>query len=462
MSDEIVPGQPQRNGSSPTWGSTTKLVVGLTIVAIIIALVFRFREIIAPIFIAFLLAYVLYPVALFLHKKIKMSWRLASAIILLLLLAIILGLLTLSGLAIFNQIQSLINFLQTQVKNIPTVVENLTSAPLVFGPLSLDLTKVDATSMVNQILGLVQPILTNTATIVGNIAGGAATTIGWIFFTILVTYFILSESGGTRARMINVKIPGYSEDLARMGRELGGIWNAFARGQMTIMLITVLVYMVILGGLGVNFYYGLALLAGLARFVPYVGPWVTWITYALVSYFQVSNLFGMQPIWFAVLVVVIAVLVDLLMDNLVVPRMMGDALKVHPAVVLVAAIVFVNLFGLLGVLLAAPVVATLKLFSTYVIRKLFDIDPWLGYEVQRVRPLPPLFRSLRVAWVRFRQGVRRKYTERWPAGIPIINRILAILSALWIKISRIFRSSKTSNDGGKDEQLDGTQDEYNR
>jgi len=455
MSDEIVPAPQSKNSGSPHWGSTTKMVVGLTAAAILIALTFRFREIIAPLFIAFLLAYVLYPVTLFLHKKLKMSWRLASAIILLLLLVIIVGLLTLSGLAIFNQIQSLISFLQQQIRNIPIFVENLTSKPIEFGPFALDLTKIDATSLANQLLSLVQPILTNTATIVGNIAGGAATTIGWIFFTVLVTYFILSESGGTRARLINVKIPGYSEDLARFSQELGRIWNSFARGQLTIMLITVLVYMVILGGLGVNFYYGLALLAGLARFVPYVGPWVAWITYALVSYFQAGNLFSMQPIWFAVLVVGIAILIDLLMDNLVVPRMMGDTLSVHPAAVLVAAIVFANLFGLLGVLLAAPVVATFKLLGTYVIRKLLDMDPWEGIEDQRVRSLLPIFRTVETQILRFWHWAKSSIARKWPDGIPIFRKFGAFFTGVWQKYFRRIKRSEESSPGGNDEQLNG-------
>jgi predicted PurR-regulated permease PerM len=456
VSDEIISGTPKGTGSSPHWGSTTKLVIGLTIVAILAGLVIRFRLIIAPLFIAFLLAYVLYPVAMFLHKKIKISWQLASAIILLLLLIILIGLLTLSGLAIFNQIQSLITFLQVQIENIPDFIATITSKPIEFGPFSLDLTKLDATSLANQLLSLIQPILTNTATIVGEVAGGAASIIGWIFFTVLVTYFILSDSGGTRARLINIKIPGYSEDVARIGHELGGIWNSFARGQLIIMVITILVYLALLGSLGVNFYYGLALLAGFARFVPYIGPWIAWITYALVSYFQPANLFGMPPIWFAVLVVGIAILIDLLMDNLVVPRMMGDALRVHPAAVLVAAIIFANLFGLFGVLLAAPVMATLQLFAMYVVKKMFDLDPWQGYETKPVKPLPPVFMTLKLIYYRLVHWLKSTYTNRWPNGIPLFTKVGAYFTRLWVKITRRTQSTATTSSGGQDEQRDGS------
>ncbi len=457
MSDEIISGPPKGTSSSPRWGSTTKLVVALTVIAITAGLLIRFREIVAPLFIAFLLAYVLYPVALFMHRKFKVSWRLASAIILLVLLVIIFGLLTLGGLAIFNQIQNLITFLQEQIQSIPTFVANITSKPIEIGPFFLDLTKLDAANTADQLLGLVQPILTNTANILGGIATGTITTIGWLLFTILVSYFILSDSGGVRTRLISFKIPGYSEDMARIGHELGNIWNAFARGQLIIMLLTVIVYVIILGGLQVNFYLGLALLAGLARFVPYVGPWVAWITYGLVTYFQGTTIFGLQPFGYVILVVGVAILVDMAMDNLVVPRMMGDTLKVHPAAVMVAAIVFANLFGILGVLLAAPVMATVTLVATYVIRKLFDIDPWLGFETRKAKPLPPIFRIMGAKLTQFWQWSKAKYDTRWPQGIPFLHQTKEFFVRMWRKLFKKSEPPASTPIGGNDEQLDGTQ-----
>lgn len=439
MSDDANPEQFQRNTSSPRWSSTTKIVVGLTFVAIVAALLIRFRQIIGPLFIAFVMSYLLYPVACFMHKRLRLSWRLASLILLLILLIIVLGLLTLGGLAIFNQIQSLITFIQHQIELLPEFVDTITSQPLVIGPFQIDLTTLNATNLADQLLGLIQPVLSNTANILGSVATGAAATIGWILFTVLVAYFMLSDSEGARAQLISVKIPGYGDDFTRMSRELSNVWNAFLRNQIIIFFITVIVYIIVLGSLQVNFYFGLALLAGLARFVPYVGPWVTWITYGLVTYFQGSTIFGLTPFGYVLVVVGIAMIVDLMMDNFVVPRMMGDSLKIHPAAVMVAAIVFANLFGLLGVLLAAPVMATLKLISTYVLRKLFDLDPWQGFETRTVKPLPPIFRYLGAWFRRFGRWIRSKVKARWPNGMPFINWIKA-------KFQRVINKFKKKSD----------------
>jgi predicted PurR-regulated permease PerM len=60
----------------------------------------------------------------------------------------------------------------------------------------------------------------------------------------------------------------------------------------------------------------------------------------------------------------------------VVPKFHGDTLGLHPAAVLVAALVALRLIGFVGLVLAAPVLASLVLVSRYFIRKLLDQDTW--------------------------------------------------------------------------------------
>jgi hypothetical protein len=89
-------------------------------------------------------------------------------------------------------------------------------------------------------------MLTRTTSLLTSIASGAASTVGWFFFAMLVAYFILAESGGIPGRMISLRFPGYTEDMSKFGRYLNGIWNAFLRGQLTIIFITVVVYIILL------------------------------------------------------------------------------------------------------------------------------------------------------------------------------------------------------------------------
>lgn len=393
-----------------------KLVVALTFAAILMALLIQFKNFVGPMIGAFVLAYLVNPLADRVHRNTNLPWRLVVTILYFLIVVSLLGLLAWGGVTLIEQIQSLINFLQNAVNDVPGLLLNLSSHPFVFGPLVLDFTKLDLASLSNEILSVVQPLLSRLGTLVGSFASSAVTTLGWISFIVLISYFILSETGGQSRKLIGLHIPGYEEDLDRMGYELGRIWNAFLRGQFIIIGMTVSLYTMMFGLLGVHYYFGLALVAGMARFIPYIGPLIAWTTYGLVSYFQGVSLFGMPQLTYALMVVGIAWVTDNIIDSLVTPRIMADALSIHPAAVLVGALIGINLLGFVGVLLAAPVLASLKLITSYIIRKLSDLDPWANMKAASpgIQPLRILERFRAVSeqvllfWRRLQNWTKEK------------------------------------------------------
>jgi len=362
--------------SSPRWGAMTKLVIALTFIAILAGVLIRFQPIIAPLLMAFILAYLFYPLSSVLNHKLHFSWRAAVGLIYVLLVIILLAIITVGGLGLVQQIQSLILLVENSLEELPALITSIVEWINLHIPFPLDLSILDINSLNNQLISVVQPLLGRTGQLLGTVASGAAQVFGWAAFVLLVSFFVLSESGGLREGIIKVNIPGYNEDFARLGRELGHIWNAFLRGQIILFMMAVVTYTVLLGALGLRYSLGLALLAGLARFLPYVGPAINWVVLVLVAYFQGYKLFGMEPLAYTLLVVILALIVDQIFDNLVSPRLMADTLKVHPAGVLVMALVSANLLGILGVIIAAPFLATLQLAGRYILRKMFDQDPW--------------------------------------------------------------------------------------
>jgi predicted PurR-regulated permease PerM len=400
--------------SSPRWGSMTKLVVALTFVAILAWVFARFQSIIAPLLMAFILSYLFYPIASLLNRKVHLSWRASVGLIYLFFVILLLSLLTVGGLGLIQQIQSLIRLVENSLTELPGLLSSLVDWVNLHSPFPVDVTTLDIKSVADQLLAVVQPLLGQTGQLLGTLAGGAAQGFGWGAFVLLVSFFVLSESGGLRADIFKFYLPGYNEDFARLGRELGRIWNAFLRGQIILFLLSVMVYSVLLSGLGLRYALGLALLAGLARFLPYVGPAINWIVLVLVAYFQVFKLFGMSPLVYTLVVVALAAFVDLIFDNLLSPRIMADALKVHPAGVLVMAIVAANLLGILGVIIAAPFLATLQLVSRYVFRKMFDQDPWPDPESDGGETLSQtsLTGRLQRAWQRLLAILRRSTPEK--------------------------------------------------
>lgn len=393
----MVANQPQ---SSPHWGSNTKLVITLTAIVVLGALMLRLHSLIVPVLIAFALAYLLHPIVSLICRKTPISWGLAVNLLYLVFILILLTLLTWGGVGLIGQIQNLIGAVQNYINQLPVTIENLSHQIMTFGPFRFDFSTVDWTTIGNQILSYVEPELGKIGGLVGTLAGSAASTLGWTAFVIIVSYFLLLESGGLRQGILNFDIPGYTNDIQRLSQKLGLIWNAFLRGQIIIFLSKVISYAILMTILGVHYSIAVALVAGFASFLPYIGPAINWIVLGLVAYFQGPNPFGLAPLVYAIVAIGVALLIDQTFDNLVSPRLMARSLKVHPAFVLIAAIIAADLIGLFGIIIAAPLLATLQLIVRYTGRKLLDRDPWPPEEdVPRSLQVPKWLRGIR-SWAR--------------------------------------------------------------
>lgn len=372
--------------TSPKWSQTTKLVVGLTLVTITGALLVRFQNVVGPLLLAFILSYLLHPLVKRVADSTRLQWRGAVNLIYLLFLIVLISLLTVGGVALVQQLQSLVRVVTMFLNDLPELVQTLTSEPIVFvipvvnfeidvNQILADL-NIDFLTFSQDIINFVQPALGQAGSLLGSVASSAATTLAWGFFVMIISYFVLADGVSGVNPLANIDMPGHQADLRRLGRELGRIWNAFLRGQFSLVLLTAILYFVVLTALGVRNALALALVAAAAKFLPYVGQWLTSGTIAVVTFFQTSNYFGMEPLIFTLMVMGIVLAFDQVMDNLIAPRILGSALGIHPAGLLVAVIVMASLLGFIGVLLAAPSLASAQLFLRYAFRKMVDLDPW--------------------------------------------------------------------------------------
>jgi GNAT superfamily N-acetyltransferase len=140
--------------------------------------------------------------------------------------------------------------------------------------------------------------------------------------------------------------------------------------------------------------------------VPNLGPIIAAIPAVAVAFFEGSTWIPLSNAWFAVLVLGLYILIQQIEGNVLLPRVMGRSLDLHPLAVLVAVIAGGSLAGILGMLLAAPTLATLRVLLKYLYRRLTDQDPFP--EKQQPEPSRPgLARRL---WYRLR---RQSLADRW-------------------------------------------------
>ncbi|MGD2026460.1 MAG: AI-2E family transporter [Anaerolineales bacterium] len=388
----------QSEAGSPFWNTNTKLIVGIALVALAAGILAQLRPILTPLFMALITSYLLYPMVEGLSENTFLSWRAATNLIFILLLIILISSLTASGVAIVNQFENLIDIVNTFLVDLPTTVQEfLQSDPVLTIPIieyEIDLGEyvqslnIDLLAISEQALSAIQPVLGQAGNILTRVATSAFGILGWGGFILAVAYLTLGEAKQS-SKFLRRELESISNDIGRMSREIGYIWNAFLRGQVLVFFLSATTMFILMSILGVRYALGLAILAGFARFIPYVGQVVSAIVNALVAFFLAGgNYLGLEPFPYMLLVVGLAFLHDQIYDTLVVPRLIGFVLGVHPALVLIVAIIATRWIGLLGLLLAAPVLASFQLITSYVIRKMLDQDPWPDPEVE-----PPTLRE---------------------------------------------------------------------
>jgi predicted PurR-regulated permease PerM len=373
---------------SPRWGMTTKALVALAGLAIIAGLLIRFQAIVPLLIVAAIVSYLSLPFVRALHHRARLSWAASTNIIFVYWLALLVVGSTAAGLAVAQQVQALLVTLQNLLEALPAQLAALSAQPITLGPWTLSLTTSDVVPLVERVLSTVEPLLTRASTVVASGAAQAVESIAGVIFILAVSYFLTVDHDRVRSSWRGLNLPRYEYDFARLRTALAGIWHAFLRGQLLIVLVMGMLMTVLMSLLGVRYAIGLGALMAVAKFVPIVGPFSAGAAAALVAVFQTTNPFGLTPMGFALVVIACTILLDQLVDYLLVPRILGGSLNLHPVIVLLGAIVGATLFGVIGLLLSAPAMATLLLLARYAYRKLVDLSPW-DPPIDTMRPWTP-------------------------------------------------------------------------
>ena len=193
--------------ASPKWSPSTKTIVTLLILTAVVALMIRFSSMLSTLVTAVVISVIFYPLAELLSKKTKISWSWSVTIVYIVVVVILFTLLALGGIAIFEQIQNFINFLQSSLVEITNFFNNLPSTVVNIGPFTLDFSYINWNDVGNQLLSTIEPVLSNLGNVIGGVASGAAGFIGSLFLSMIISFLILNESGGSRHKLFSVNIP---------------------------------------------------------------------------------------------------------------------------------------------------------------------------------------------------------------------------------------------------------------
>ncbi len=177
----------------------------------------------------------------------------------------------------------------------------------------------------------------------------------------VVIFYLMKDSGPIR-ESLNAPFPTgvrpYLRDILDIAdRTLGG----YIRGQLTLGIIVGVIVAAGLLIIGVPFAVLLGIVAGLTELVPIIGPWIGGAVGVLVTLATEPD----KVLW----VILLYLIVQLLENTLLVPRIQADTLNMHPIVVILVITVGSQYFGLWGVILGPPLVALAKDVIIYLVKQ---------------------------------------------------------------------------------------------
>lgn len=314
-------------------------------IALVAVAVYLLRYVLLPFALATALAYVCYPARAWLVWRLKLPRALASALLVVLVMALLAGFgyLAISQLSAdieqFTQHAPLLieQTAREVLGNEKTVLGHRLTPEVVRDRALATATKVVSAQQVEQWLGV-----------------GLGSVMGMFLVCVLLFYLLLSGP-----RLLNGILwlipPARRPAGQRFLEEINPILAQYVRGVVTVFLYTALAAWVGIGlVLRLPHAVLLALMMGALELIPVVGPITAMLMVGLVAV-------GQGKLWQVAAAAVFCLLLRLSIDQLVGPLVLGRAVTLHPVVIIFAFLAGGALWGLLGVILAVPAAAIIKL-----------------------------------------------------------------------------------------------------
>ena len=202
--------------------------------------------------------------------------------------------------------------------------------------------------------------------------GSVMTVVGYLVLTPVLSYYLIRDWDRLKKRMVDL-IPVDSRDqVVNFGSECDVLVSKYLRGQLTVAAIIGCLTGIGFALLSFPYAVSLGLVAGVFSVVPYLG-----VVFTLVPAIFIALVSGNVLVSLLTVGVVFGA-IQILDQSVISPRVVGDSVGIHPVWVVLAMTVGGYFFGVVGLLVAVPVAAILKLLLGYAIELYRDSDFYRG------------------------------------------------------------------------------------
>ena len=338
------------------------IILGIVLLAIIVLgrlkigkFILSILSVLSPLFIGLLIAWLLDPLVTYFTKK-NVKRGLASVFVFAIFIVLIFLIFRFMVPMLYKQIN---DFLDT----LPALMTSVTSfANTIFdklGATGFDFSS--AKEKVYEVLSETTQSLTNSMP--SKIIGGVSSTvsrIGSIAMGLIIGFYLLIDFDRMK-KIFDIIPKSHRKSVLKLAGDLDQTGKDFVQGTLLISLIMAIVSTILFAIIGLPSPLLFGIIIGLTNIIPYIGPWIGGALAAIVG-FTVS-------VWVGLLAIGVAIVTQQIDGLVLKPLIMSRAMKLHPVTIVVSLLVFGYYWSIIGMIVATPVVACIKVIIIYLNNK---------------------------------------------------------------------------------------------
>ena len=305
-------------------------------------------KVLAPFFIGLVIAWLFNPIVTYLNKK-KINRIVASGIVYIIFLGILF-------LIVYSIIPLLTDQINELISSIPSFIDDASKwINEVFKNLSAN-TSINLDGFKNDIFrtltdfgkNMTSVLPTKVMTIITNLISG----IGVFGLGLIIGFYMLLNFDNVSKTLISFLPKKIRKETSTLLNQINQTLLHFVRGTFTVSLVIFITNYIGFLLIGVKAPLFFALFCGITNIIPYAGPYIGGIPVAIVALSQDTTM--------GILVIIYIACIQMLEGNFLQPVVMSKTMKLHPVTILLGLLIFGHFFGIIGMIIATPLIAVLK------------------------------------------------------------------------------------------------------
>ncbi len=341
--------------------SSTQQKIIIAVILVALVSIYFLRTIYIPIFIAYFLAFLLNPLVRWFEKR--GFGRLGPIFLMLVLLFALMGSFTVMMVPkIYVQMRELF-------ARLPQLMDFLSGR---LGPFSLRYLGYDVFTQWKEVLPTVVPGVSNFPAVGGileSVLSGSARALGAVLTVLLIpilTFYILKDYYLLNEKLLLMIPRRYVSDVKEVMHRLSLVLGGLIRGQFLVCAILAAYYSIAFTFVGLDMALLLGLLSGFLNLVPFVG------SLASLSLTLFIAVLGGGQLTQCISILGVFLVANLIDNTVLTPRIVGKKMGISPIIIILALLAGSELLGFLGILLALPIMAMVKVLGGYLTERYLE------------------------------------------------------------------------------------------